>query len=579
MNREQMIKDRDAYLAKLQDELASRYSEPLTFYKNPENTKTSELPPDWIVKKNSKKGLTKTKALLTEAQLIHLLKRTKAGVHKQEYDTFKNMDVEEIVDMLLTEEELAPPVNNYNNVDQNIIDPDVAFGETFIDAPYANDFEGERTMAVKTWFLDEIIKPSTSMHSTMWLFWHNHVVTELWAIFNGRFQYRYMKLLHDHSFVNFKELMYKITIDPSMLLYLNGYVNNKDAPDENYGREVQELFCIGKGADANYTEGDVQAAARLLTGWNINWVEAEGIFYEWDHATEDKQFSEFYGNTLIEGKSGAAGAEELQDFIDMIFENNEVAPFICRKIYTYFAFSSIDEWTEENIIQPLAQIFRDNNYDIKPVLQALFTSEHFYDEVNYGAIIKTPVDSLVGWWRANDVQYPFDAEEDIYNRNRVGRSMIWTMSSWGMQLGDPPNVAGWPAFYQYPTYDKTWITTSTIVRRIDFCDGFLWWGFWSENYIVTFDKLEFLKTLDDPGDPNFIIAHMEKYHLGLPISDELKINLKGTLLTGQTEDYYWTNAWNAFIADESNETNRQIVEDRIRNLFRRFYHLAEYQLK
>ena len=578
MNREQMIKDRDAYLDKIKSEVESRYSNAFNFYQQPENFTPSPTPADWKQGKNSRKGLESTKSLLTEPQLLHLLRRTKMGVSKHDFDIFSGLDVAEIVDMLLTEEELAPPVNDY---EPDVADPDVPFGETFINAPYNGDVEGERTVTIKSWFINEMRKESTSMHSTMWLFWHNHLPIEMWGIFNGKMVYNYTKLLHDYSFGDFKELMYNITIDPAVLIYLNGFVNVKDAPDENYGREVQELFCIGKGPNANYTESDVQAAARVLTGWSLDWNGGgDAIFYEWDHATEDKQFSEFYGNTVIEGKSGAAGAEELDEFFDMIFSNDEVAAFICRKLYTFFAYSTIDDWTEANIIQPLAQIFRDSNYTIRPVLEALLTSDHFYDEVNYGAIIKAPTDIVLGWWKAADLQFPFDAEEDIYNKKLVNRSLYWTMSDWGMDIGDPPNVAGWSAFYQYPTFDKTWITTSTIVRRIGFIDGFVYGqGLWSPNYWVGIDIIEFAREIEDVADPNLLIAHLEKFYLGLPISEEVKTNIKGTLLSGLEEDFYWTNAWNTFLADEENEANRQIVEYRLILMMYRFFQLAEFQLK
>ncbi len=578
MNREQMIKDRDEYLAKLKASLSGRYPNASNFYENPDNYTSSEIPSDWKQGKNSRKGLGKTKSVLTEAQLLHLLRRTRFGVSPETYNTFKDMDVSEIVSMLLEEEEIAPPINDYNDGDQ-IFDPDVPFGETYINAEYNGDFEGERTVSNKTWFIEEMRKNSTSMHSTMWLFWHNHIPVELWAIFNSTYTYNYLKILHDHAFGNFKDMMYAITIDPAMLLYLNGFVNNKDAPDENYGREVQELFCIGKGPDAQYTESDVQAAARLLTGWTIDWNNGGSYFEPWYHATEDKQFSEFYGNKLIEGKSGEAGADELLEFMDMIFENNEVAPFICRKLYTFFAFATIDDWTEENIIQPLAQIFRDNDYTIKPVLEALLTSEHFYDEVNYGAIIKTPADTLFGWWKGMDIQFPFDAEQDFHNKRQVHRSMLWTMSGWGMEMGDPPNVAGWPAFYQFPTFDKTWVTTSTIVRRISYVDNFLAWGFWSPNYVVTYDVIAYAKTIEDVADPNLLIDYLVRFHLGMDITQEMRDALKSTLLTGQSEDYYWTNAWNAFIADEENEENMNIVRIRLLLLMNRFFQLSEYQLK
>lgn len=576
MNRDQIIKDRNKYLNKLRIQLKDKFPEALDFYKNPDNL-VDKNTPIIPIKQNSRKGLTMSKSVLTESALRHLLKRTKPGISASEFNTFKNLNKEQIVDMLLTEETLPLPVNNYNNGD-DIYDNTVPFGETFINAPYDDTIEGDRTVTLKTWMVEELTKESTSMHSTMWLFWHNHLVTELWGIFNGRMSYNYLNTLHARSFGNFKEMVREISKSPAMLIYLNTIANNKDAPDENFGRELQELFCIGKGKDANYTESDVQAAARVMTGWNIDWDNATPTFYSWDHETADKQFSAFYGNKVIKGKTGQAGKEELDEMIEMIFETNEVAPFICRKLYTFFCYATIDDWTEENIIQPLANTFRDNNYNIKPVLAQLLNSDHFYDEVNYGAIIKNPVEVLVGWWRTMKISFPFP-ESDIHNKMLVYRSMFWSMTEWGMQLGDPPNVAGWPAYYQFPTYDKTWVTTSTIVKRIAFVDVFLYWGFWSPNHVVTMDILEYAKTLTNPSDPNAIIDEIQDLYYGLKVNEQVRLGLKSILLSGQAQDYYWTDAWNSWFADQNNEGKRTIVFNRLRYLFQRMFNLSEFQLK
>jgi hypothetical protein len=574
MNRKKTIAARDAYLNKLKAELQDKFPDALKFYENEENTKVVDTSA-WPTNQNSKKGLETQKGIATDAELRHLLRRVFPGFSKETFLYFQGKTKAEIVEELLVEELMPEAINDYSD-----LDPDVPFGESFANAGWSNDFTGERVQSLKSMFINEMRTNSTSMHSTMWFFWHNHLVTEMWGIFNGKMSYKYLKLLHDFSFGNFKELMYQITIDPSMLIYLNGVVNNKDAPDENYGRELQELFTIGKGPDANYTESDVQQAARVLTGWNLNWAEAETVFYEWSHDTSDKQFSEFYGNTVITGKSGQDGMLETQELIDMIFETNEVAAFIVRQLYTFFVYATIDDDTEQNIIQPLAQVLRDNDYVIKPVLSQLLQSDHFFDEVNYGAIIKSPLDIMLGWWKGMNVEMPFDPDQEIHEKFLVNRSMLWTMDSWGMQIGDPPNVAGWPAYYQTPTYDKSWVTTNTIVRRISYVDTFLYWGFWfRQDGKVEVDFLEFAKTLDNPGDPNALIAEIQDLFFGMQIDEDVRIAIKGILLSGQSEDFYWTNAWNTWIADESDEAAKAIVFNRLRYALQRLFNLSEFQLK
>jgi len=574
MNQQKITADRNKYLSSLKAELQEKFPDALDFYKKEENLKVADTS-HWPKGKNSRKGLSAKKSIVTDSELRHLLRRVFPGFTADQFNYFQGKSREEIVAELVQEETLPEPINDYSTED-----PDCALGESFANLGYSDDFTGDRVVALKSMVVESLKKSSTSMHSMMWMFWHNHLVTEMFGIFDGRQCYKYLKLLHDYSFGDFKELMYEITIDPSMLRYLNGIVNNKEAPDENYGRELQELFTIGKGPDAGYTEGDVQAAARVLTGWNINWQTAEPTFYEWDHETADKQFSAFYGNKVIEGKSGQAGKEELQEMIDMIFETNEVAAFLVRQFYTFFVYATIDEWTEENIIKPLAQTLRDNNYVVKPVIEQLLLSDHFYDEVNYGAIIKTPIDILIGWWRGIDIQPPFNEEEELIEKGLVNRSIMWSMSNWGMQIGDPPNVAGWPAYYQTPTYDKTWVTTNTIVRRISFVDVFLYWGFWyRDGGKVECDILEFAKSLNNPSDPVALIQEIEDMFFGMPINDEVKNSIRLILLSGQSQDFYWTNAWNSWIADEEDDGARAIVFNRLRAAMQRLFNLSEFQLK
>ena len=243
-----------------------------------------------------------------------------------------------------------------------------------------------------------MLEQDRNIHEKMTLFWSSHLVVQSWAVFIATLTYNYQDKLRQNALGNFKDLVKIITLDPAMLLYLNGAANIRTQPDENYGRELQELFCIGKGKNSGYTEDDVKAAARVLTGWSLDFDTLETKFYPFLHDDRDKQFSAFYGNTTVKGRSFNSGKDEIDDMLDMIFDTNEVALFLCRKVYTYFVYSEIDDFTEQNIIVPLAEIFRSSNYEIKPVLDSLFKSEHFFDAMNIGALIKSPIDMNVGWW-------------------------------------------------------------------------------------------------------------------------------------------------------------------------------------
>lgn len=571
MNIIQNKMDRDAYLVKLKQIQPKAFG----FYDDPNNFQV-QTHPALKQQNNSHKSLSAVSGPITDKQLIHLLRRTRPGFDKTEYTGFKGQNIADIVDVLLQEVPLLIPVNDY--VSDEIIDNDIPLGESIVDAPYNVELEGPRNVSLKAWMIDHIIEQKQTIHNTMWVFWHNHLVVESWGIFNCRMVYKYYKLLHDHALGNFKTLMRLMVTDPAMLIYLNGAFNVKEAPDENFARELQELFCIGKGSNSQYTESDVQAAARVLTGWKLDWDGASSYFDPNDHDASDKVFSAFYGDRVIKGQTGENGTLETDELIDMLFDNDETARFICRKFYTFFVYASIDDWTEENIIGPMAETFRSNNYEIKPVLKLLLTSEHFFDEMNYGAMIKSPVDVLIGFWNAVNMKYS-TPDTDIQNRALVRASMLWHMSEMGQQLGDPPNVAGWPAYYQVPTFDKSWVTTTSIIPRIRYTDGLIYWGFYSSGVIEKFDILSFVKTLENPGELNALIAELIELFIPLELSQSVVDKLKLIVLSGQTQDYYWTTAWNAYIGDPDNEGLKNLVQSRLRYLFQNFFQLAEYQLK
>ncbi|MGI9543088.1 MAG: DUF1800 domain-containing protein, partial [Cyclobacteriaceae bacterium] len=456
-------------------------------------------------------------------------------------------------------------------------------GETWIRAPYGNEYEGPKIISLKSWLIQNIANQEATIHEKLILFWHNLLPTQSWGIFIAKTSYQYFEMLRRNAFGNFKTMIKELTLDPAMLIYLNGTRNNKEAPDENYARELQELFCIGKGPNSRYTEGDVQAAARVLTGWVINWEEVNtesdvsSHFWAEPHDTNDKQFSEFYGNRVITGRAGSQGAEELDDLLDMIFENNETALYICRRLYQFFIYSEIDANTEQNMIAPMAEIFRNNNYEVLPVLEALFKSEHFFDEANYGALIKSPLDHLLGSWRSLEVSAPDpDSPQLAFH---IHRSMIWNMANKGLEVADPPSVSGWPAYYQAPQYDKAWITTDTISSRAVTTDSMVFWGFWVNREMqIPADLLAFLGGLDNPGDPNILLNDLSELLLGLHLSDAELSELKTILLSGQISDFYWTNAWTDYANDPGNEGYKLIVENRIKPVFQRLLQRAEFQL-
>lgn len=530
-------------------------------------------------------GLEPYEGTWGEEQIVHLLKRTLFGVKKSELELYKTKTMEEAVDSLLAVSVVPlPPVNDYNGLDDGVEDdPDIQEGETWVEAPYNGDFEGLRTVSLKGWWINNILNQEATINEKMVLFWHNLLPIQTWEVFTGKASYQYVEMLRSNSLGNYKTLIKELTLNPAMLFFLNGTFNHKDAPDENYGRELQELFCIGKGEEANFTEGDVQAAARVLTGWVIDYESIENnaiptsFFWPDIHDTEDKQFSAFYNNTEIIGKTGTEGANELDEMLEMIFSTNEIALYIARRIYNFFVASTIDATVEENMIQPMADLFRNSNYEIAPVLQALFKSAHFYDTLTMGVSIKNPADQLLGVWRTLNI--PLPAGKTLQTYLQLRSTLLWTMTSMGMEIGDPPNVSGWSAYYQAPQYDRAWITTNTITLRAAITDAIVSGYVWvNDDLLVGADLISFLEGLNDPGVADKMLEESTQLLLGIPATEDMIITLKEILLSGQSTDNYWTYAWNDYRNEPSNTEYIQILENRLKPTFQYILQLAEQQL-
>lgn len=507
--------------------------------------------------------------------VIHLLRRALFGPVKADIDYFLGKTMETAVNEILYAPFTPPPppVNDYNNPD--FTDPDVPFGQTFENTPLNVSAEFYRVESTRAWWTRLMLNSGRSIREKMTLFWHNHLPVQFAEAFFGSMLYRYTKTLRANALGNFKTMMREITLDPAMLIYLNGYLNSRLAPDENYAREIQELFVIGKDLPQHFTEDDVKAAARLLTGWKTDGFAH--FFFANDHDTGDKQFSAFYNNRKIQGRSGpGAGEAELDDFLDMLFDHPEAARFVCRKIYRFFVYHDIDAQTEQNVIVPLAQIFRDNNYDILPVLDVLFKSEHFYDTLNRGVVIKSPVDMCVGLFRQFGVKLPGNV--DLLDNFVISFYLNYAMEAMLQIPGDPPNVAGWQAYYQVPGFDKLWINTGTLPKRGEFTAGMVFVGINAVNNKAAIDVLSWAATLSNPGNINDLINESLELLLGLPVSQAVKDSLKPILLTGLPNESYWTLGWSLYQSDPSNEMLAGAVRVRLQAYLYRVLQMEEYQL-
>lgn len=528
-------------------------------------------------------GLTPYAGVWTGAEVAHLLKRTMFGSRKVDIDYFKGMSVSQAVDTLLTTSPLPAtyPVKNYTNEDIAGGDPElsVAAGATWVNTPSADqEANKKRLQSWKNWWTGLMLNQDRTITEKLTLFWHHHFSTESNMYSNGIAGYRHYLLLHQTCLGNFKQLVKAVTIDLAMLRYLNGYLNIKDAPDENYGRELQELFTLGKENNPNYTEADVITAARVLTGWTIDPATETVKFDPAKHDTNSKTFSSFYNTTIVGRSDATAGDAELDDLLTMIFNKKvEVSEFIVRKLYRWFCYYTIDANTEVNVIKPLAQQFRDGNWEIRPILSTLFKSEHFFDALNQGCLIKSPIDLLVGLCREYGVQFPAAADyTNAYNMWEYIQSQAGIMQQ---NIGDPPSVSGWPAYYQLPQFHEMWINSYTLPLRNLFSDQLVTMGYMRNGVTLKIDPVAFAKTLPNPADPNVLINDSIAILYRVPLSDASKAVIKKQiLLTNQVQDYYWTTAWNAHINNPGDTTAYEVVHMRLQALYKYFMNLAEYQL-
>ncbi|MDE3057989.1 MAG: DUF1800 domain-containing protein [Bacteroidota bacterium] len=506
----------------------------------------------------------------------HLLRRTMFGPTFAEIQAAVGTTAAAAIDKLLSATVLPSPPVDYN---QN----DAMFNQVWVQQPYDKNQETSWRLSLKAWWLGLMISQGVSLREKMALFWHNHFSCATETVGDACYMYAYNNLLRQYALGNFKTLVKQITINPAMLRYLNGNTNTKASPNENYGRELQELFTIGKGPEiapgdyTNYTEDDVKAAARVLTGWRDNRAQITSYFDATRHDTGDKQFSAHYQNQIINGRTGAEGANETDDLITMIFNQNETARYICRKLYRWFVYSSIDDSIEQNIIAPLAGTLKANSFEIAPVLKQLLTSQHFFDNSDtgfMGATIKCPADFYAGVVRSLQMSLPADTVA-VYSLLNYIRNQ---MAANGMDILDTPDVSGWKAYYQDPDFYQLWINTSTLPQRSNFTSAVVRAnGVSTSTFQLVADPIAYAETMPAPSDPNELLKDFARHLFAMPLSDSQIAYLKQVLLN-DLPDYEWTNQWNAYVSDPSNVNNRNAIRDKLLNLLRAMLRMAEYQV-
>jgi uncharacterized protein (DUF1800 family) len=521
-----------------------------------------------------------------QTQRLHLLRRTLFGVNKADIAAFSTSSMTDMVTALLTfsTTPTTTPMVDYVRTTQTT-DPLDAPNTTWVNSPSDGNYNFQRTQSLRGWWMGLMLQQDRNIREKMTFFWHNHVPTDIGSSFGeAHFAYQYNVLLRQSCLGNFKTFMRQMTTQPAMLYYLSGRLSIKTAPNENYARELQELFCIGKDISPSYTQADVVAAAHVLTGWEVDGTTLASKFTLSRHTTGSKVFSGFYNNTVITFPSSitsitaaavatAAAATELDDLLNMIFAHPEVARYVVRKIYRFFVYYKIDATVEADVIVPLADLFRSGGYEIKPVMEALFTSQHFYDMATANScMIKNPLDHNIGLARTFGVVLP--VATDFVNLYKDFRYFSDESEKQQLKPGNPPNVSGWPAYYQTPNFHELWITADTLRKRKEFCDKLLTSNFNN----MKIDVLAFTATLTRPDDPNLLIDEALSLLHPLPSDAALKTSLKAILLSNQTSDSYWTTAWNNYVGALTNTTYANTARTRLQTLYQAITNMAEFHL-
>ncbi|HEV8340512.1 MAG TPA: DUF1800 domain-containing protein [bacterium] len=370
------------------------------------------------------------------AKAAHLLSRAGFGGRPEEIERLVGLGSEGAVEELLNYDRVAEtlPSLDFTEVRQALEDAFRA-RQARADEPTLRALQNkinrlyrEKFQETREWWMTQLVQTGRPLQEKMVLFWHGLLVSGFPETRNPEFLYGQNQLFRRMALGNFKELILAISRDPAMLDYLDNNSNRKGRPNENYARELLELFTMGIG---NYTETDIKEAARAFTGWTHRFGE-----FTFVRAQHDEGMKTFLGKT---------GNFDGTDIINIIFEHPATARWLPRKLFEYFAYLR----PEDALIEDLGNTFRRVTFEVKPVVQAILQSEAFYSPAAMRTQVKSPVQLVVGTARA------------LAAPASMVRGLVLAADQMGMVLLYPPNVGGWPK-------GEGWITTSTVLDRYNF---------------------------------------------------------------------------------------------------------------
>jgi len=347
-------------------------------------------------------------------KLGHLLRRAGFGARPAEWTEYARLGVAGTTDHLL-HPETSP--DHMNDVLQDIQGDYVDFDDMG---------------SVKKWWTYRMSHTPRPLEEKMVLFWHGHFATANYKVDNPRWMWQQNQTFRSHALGNFHTLLQAVSRDPAMLVWLDGADNKKGRPNENYGRELLELFTMGVGS--GYTEADVKECARAFTGWRYDRETTTFAFHPNEHDDAPKTFL------------GQTGPFNGDDIIDILVRQPQTAQFICTKLFKYF----VHDTPTPADIAPLTKVYFSSGYEMRSVVGAILTSPAFYSNAAFHAKIKSPVEFTVTALRTLDA--PFSA---------TNNTIIGATRAMGQDLFNPPNVKGWPG-------GKTWMNTMTLITRVNF---------------------------------------------------------------------------------------------------------------
>ncbi|PPK87518.1 uncharacterized protein DUF1800 [Neolewinella xylanilytica] len=511
----------------------------------------------------------------------HLLRRTTYGPRIDEINKAVKDGLEKTLDIVLGDYEVpAPPVKYREGHD-----PAVKLGKTWVNTPYIGGSK-YRNLSFRSWFYNTmLLEEKTTIRDRMVFFWINFFAVH-GEHGDARSVYEYVKLYQDLALGNFRTMLERITVEPQMLSCLDGALNHKDNPNENYARELMELFTVGKGeliAKGDYstfTEKDVVSLARALTGWvNLDFrfsdqeIPVAAKFEASRHDTGDKQLSYHFGNQVIRN----GGADEYKVVINILLKSENTALHFCRRLYRYFVDYTITDEIENDVIRPLAQTLLANNYEIRPVLRELFGSEFFYQSTLRGCVIKNPIDLLMSCLRPFN-EYKHLDWIDLRFRYEMGENYSGDCHSLQLDFQQPPTISGWKAYYDGPQYHRHWISPALMQQRYWVVKKVTGRNFSVDNNLLPLDLHTFMKSFSNPHDINEVVKEFILIFLPRAISDQQFLKLKSWLLQGSSE-MVWSTEMTGYLAHPNNNSYVRPIEDRLYDFFEKFFGMAEFQLQ